>query len=285
MSDNSTRDRGHLTAETAADLQEGLLDARQTMAAQAHLLACPRCAAMTEHLAAVPALLRDAGDVGALPPDVSARIDQALGSAARAVPVTPIQREPRPPLGMRILQAAAVLVVLLAGVGIAVSSLQGNGSDAGNTAADSAGQAAKEGASEDAGYPVTASGRNWSAETVVEAVPDLVAGDFPALARTLRDTASGGGGDDSGAEKPQLSAAGGASRLAGGPPLADCVTALNDGPVTPVAVDIATWQGQPAAVIVLPTPDDPATLDTWVVEPDCSQADAKVLYFARVARP
>jgi hypothetical protein len=74
-------------------------------------------------------------------------------------------------------------------------------------------------------------------------------------------------------------------RLAGGPDLADCVTALNDGPVTPLAVDLASWQGSPAAIVVLPTPDDPSTVDAWVVDPSCSRADAKVLYFARVARP
>ena len=38
-------------------------------------------------------------------------------------------------------------------------------------------------------------------------------------------------------------------------------------------------------MILLPTADDASTLDVWVVAPDCATADAKVLYFARVARP
>jgi hypothetical protein len=50
-------------------------------------------------------------------------------------------------------------------------------------------------------------------------------------------------------------------------------------------VDVARFRGKPAAVIVLPTPDDPAKVDVWVVGPECSQADAKMDYFARVNRP
>ena len=43
-----------------------------------------------------------------------------------------------------------------------------------------------------------------------------------------------------------------AARLAGGPALADCVTELAGGPATPLAVDLATVDGQPAAVVLLP---------------------------------
>jgi hypothetical protein len=128
---------------------------------------------------------------------------------------------------------------------------------------------------------VTASGRNWSQDSLTAAVPDLVAG---TLGPPVPDKAAAPeGGGDSGAARDLLDSP--AERLAGGPDLAECVTALNDGPVTPVAVVLASGQGQPAAVVVLPTPGDPGTVDTWVVAPDCARADAKVLYFARVARP
>jgi hypothetical protein len=54
---------------------------------------------------------------------------------------------------------------------------------------------------------------------------------------------------------------------------------------TPLVVDIARFAGQPATVIVLPTPQEMDRLDVFVVGPDCGPADAKVLHFARVARP
>lgn len=277
---------GHLTPETLAELDEGLLDAATALSAQGHLVGCPRCTAVRDELRAVPGRLADARDAGPAPADVVARLDAALAAqragTAPTATITPLATGRRPPRGLRLLQAAAAVVVLLAGAGIAVTAIQGG--DEEGSAADSAATAERP-ASAQGSFPVTSSGRNWSEDSVTEAVPRLVAG---SLAPTLRADASKdpqeGGGDAGGAAAREL-AEREVARLAGGPPLAECVTALNDGPVTPLAVDLATWKGQPAAVIVLPTLDDPATVDTWVVGPDCSQADAKVLYFARVARP
>lgn len=269
---------GHLSPDTLADLAEGLLDAREALAARGHLVGCAQCSARQNRLAEVSRVLADHSDAGALPPEVAARLDDALAAEATSTG-TPGRASVRSPFGMRVLQAAAAVVLLLAGVGVGVSALQGGGSENSEqtTAGDAGGGAAAERAS---AFTVTASGRNWSADTVVEAVPQLVAGSFPAAESA---PAAEGGSEDSGAAPRLLSEDLG--RLAGGPPLADCVTALADGPATPLAVDLASWQGNPAAVIVLPTPDDPTTVDTWVVDPACSQADAQVLHFARVARP
>lgn len=295
MTGPASTDRSHLSAETVAELDDGVLDAREALAAQAHLLDCRRCSGLRARLSEVSGLLAGHGEVGPLPPDVAARLDEALaaeapaaeapaGPAERPTPATTartvLEHTPRPPFGMRMLQVAAVLVVLVAGVGIGVGALRGGSEDAGTTASGAADNAGSGEKSAPAGsFPVTASGRNWSPDSVVAAVPRLVAGSLPSAVE-LRASQQ----EDAGGEAPELTARDSA-RLAGGPPLAECVTALNDGPVTPLAVDLASWQGQPAAVVVLPTPDDPATVDTWVVAPDCSQADAKVLYFARVARP
>ena len=54
---------------------------------------------------------------------------------------------------------------------------------------------------------------------------------------------------------------------------------------TPLVVDVAKFDGQPATVIVLPTADEANRLDVYVVGPDCGPDDAKVLHFARVPRP
>jgi hypothetical protein len=123
-----------------------------------------------------------------------------------------------------------------------------------------------------------ASGRNWSEDTLVAALPQLVGGAFPPEpAAAAREDTDGGGVD--------LYADDDARRLSRGKALADCVTALNDGPVTPLAVDVASWRGSAAAVVVLPTTGDDSTVDVWVVGPGCGPSDATVLYFARAARP
>ena len=269
---------GHVDDETLADWQEGLLPAEADLAVRGHLAGCGACAARRDALAALPGRLAAAAETGSVPEDVAARIDRAI--AAAGVTALPAAQD-RGPRGMRLLQAAAVVVVLLAGVGFVASLLQVGGGDGGS--ATSAGGAADSDArsSESGTFPMTASGRNWAPETVVAAIPDLVTGQLGPVVRAGTDDAGGAAG----APSTLGATPGDTARLAGGPALAECVGALNDGPVTPVAVDLASWQGNPAVVIVLPTPDDAATVDAWVVGPDCGQADAHVLYFARAARP
>lgn len=284
---------GHLDLETLADLDEGLLTDDEAAPVRAHLSGCARCAAAREELAAVPALLAAHAEVGPMPADVVSGVEAALGEQAVAAgdpgasgpgsaapTVTPFPTRDRSPLGMRLLQAAALLVVVFAGLGLVFSAVQGGRDEettatSGGFASDRAAEGAAPG---DGSFPVSASGRNWSPATVTAGVPDIVAGSLDAAAAQ----------DDSGGATPSAPrslATEATARLAGGPPLAECVTALNDGPVTPLGVDLASWQGNPAVVIVLPTPGDASTVDTWVVGPECSQADATVLYFARVARP
>jgi hypothetical protein len=278
----------HLEPDALADLHEGLLTGPAEAAAREHLAGCPACAADLEVLAGMPARLAAAAATEPAPDDVVRRWDDALtdvaaepaGTAATRT-VTPLRSPDRAaPRGMRWLQAAAVVVLLLAGGAVGVSALRDlGGGDAGadNAATDTAGGAAEERAAS-ASFRLTASGRNWTADTVTAAAPDLVAGLPVALG-------SGPQAPDATEDRAQMYADEPAARLAGGPALADCVTALADGPVTPLAVDLGRYEKSAAAVIILPTPDDPATMDVWVVGPDCAQADAKVLYFARVGRP
>lgn len=282
-----TSPAGHPDDETLALSQEGLLAAEAELSVRGHLAGCATCAARRDALAAVSGRLAAAADAGPVPADVAARLDHALAAAAApALPSVP----DRGPRGMRVLQAAAVVVLLLAGIGVVASVLQVGGRDSDNAttaggAVDSAPKAAESG-----GFPVTASGRNWAPDTVVAAIPELVTGALgPSVMSDTGDTGdSGGAGGATGGEEEARTlrgAPGDTARLASGPALAECVGALNDGPVTPVAVDLASWQGNPAVVIVLPTPGDPASVDAWVVGPECAQADAQVLYFARAPRP
>lgn len=282
---------GHLDAELLADLQEGLLDQGTVASAQEHLAGCPACTADLRLLADIPGRLAAVG-AAPLPGDVAERLEEALAAQSPlgdsghpgGSQVRRLQRPAQPP-GMRVLQAAAVLVLVLAGVGIVVTA--GGG---GEGATDSAGQVAEknapQAASEAGAYPVTASGRSWDETSVVAAVPELVAGALdlgpaPAQDATPSSPALGSPGDSSARQRRLASTP--AGRLAEGPALAECVGRINLGPVTPLSVDIAQWKGQPAAVIVLPTPQDPATVDVYVVEPACPEGS--FLFFARVARP
>lgn len=68
-------------------------------------------------------------------------------------------------------------------------------------------------------------------------------------------------------------------------PSATCVTALTGSTsAAPLVVDEATYNGKPAFVVVLPTDDDPSTVDVWVVERTCSAGADGTLMFAHVAR-
>ena len=284
----------HVDPEVLADLQEGLLDPPAVAAAEAHLVGCPPCRGELAALDAVPppAGRRRSGRSAARRP--RHRLDRALaaaatepGSTAASRTVIPMRSPQRDtPRGMRLLQAAAALVLVFAGGALAVSALDGLG---GGSSQDSSGGAASDaGATKsDAGFPVSASGRDWTAVTLREAAPrlatgDLVptttsglAGDFRASAEASEPEASDGAAREL-AEAP-------AGRLSGGPALASCATQLAGAPVTPVAVDLASYEGKPAAVLLLPTTDDPASLDLFVVEPACPPGS--FLYFARVPRP
>ena len=161
---------GHLDDDILADLQEGLLEPVDEHSAREHLAGCPACAERADRLAALPALLAGAGTVGPVPVEVAAGIDAALSaeavsagttSARTVTPLDPAGR--RSPVGMRVLQAAAVLVLVLAGVGLALSALGGgNGGDASTAggAADSGASAEK--ATEVGQFPLTVSGRAWT---------------------------------------------------------------------------------------------------------------------------
>ena len=76
------------------------------------------------------------------------------------------------------------------------------------------------------------------------------------------------------------------ARLRGDGALVGCLASLTtpEDPGVPLAVDYASYEGQPALVVVLPAAK-PATVDVYVVGPACTQADADLRYFVRLPRP
>jgi hypothetical protein len=282
----------HLDADALADLEEGLLDRDHVASARAHVAGCPRCRAELAALTGVRERLAAAAEVEPMPAEVAARLDRALAGVAAEPASTAITRSVIPlrepqrssPRGLRWLQAAAVVVLILAGGAVAVSALRGAGNGESNaTSGSAADKAAAPEAAGGSGYPVTASGRHWTKESVTAGVPQLLAG---TLSPTLPPSSFSAEDNGTGAaEAPRALAGVPAARLAGGPALADCVTELAGGPATPLAVDLATFDGQPAAVVLLPGIGGPGRVDVWVVPPDCAQGKGQFLYYANVPRP
>jgi hypothetical protein len=299
-------DGDHLDPLTLAELREGLLESAAARAAEDHLAHCDTCAADDRALAALPSLLGAVGDVGPIPADVARRLDEAIAAepripveaAATVTPLAPRTAAPQQVRGMRLLQAAAVLVVILLGVGIALGPWDGGGgsssdSGAAQKSAGSAGDGAGEAEAGAGSFPVTNSGRAWTEDSITTSLPALLDGTLGPAAASAPGaiSESDAPGDDAsesppGSGQPDLSRQNGngsANRLSGGPALTDCVTQLNEGPTTPLSVDLGTWSGKPAAVIVLPTKGDEKTVDVFVVAEGCPPGD--LLYFTRAARP
>ena len=281
----------HLDADALADLDEGLLDRDHMASARAHVAGCPQCRAELAALTGVRERLAAAAEVEPMPSEVVARLDRALAEVATEPASTAVTRSVIPlrepqrssPRGLRWLQAAAVVVLVLAGGAVAVSALRGADNDNFATSSGTAAGKADPRAAADGSYPVTASGRHWTKESVTAGVPQLLAGtlspSLPPSSFSAQDNAGGA------PPAPRARAGGRPARLAGGPALADCVTELAGGPATPLAVDLATFDGQPAAVVLLPGIGGPGRVDVWVVPPDCAQGKGQFLYYANVARP
>jgi hypothetical protein len=221
-----------------------------------------------------------------MPDELITRLDEALAAEPRtaSVTITPLAAARRNRLGRdnRVLQLAAAVVLVLAATGIGVSALQGRGGDSGTADKASAGSSDRELA--EGSVPVLSTGTDYTQDSVVAAVPRLVAADGP---KQLVNPEA-----DAPTRAADSAAPGYAARLSDGAALSACVIALTDDPdtaviemPTPLVVDIARFAGKPANVIVLPTAGETGQLDVYVVGPDCGPADAKVLHFARVPRP
>jgi hypothetical protein len=271
----------HVDVDTLADLEEGLLEAEQATTIAEHLEGCPQCRARRDAIDDVQLLLRDRGTAAdaPAPDDVVRRLDDALAAAATPLPtasatVTPLTASTtraRQPWRTRVLQAAAVFVLVAAvgGLGYGGFMAMSGGNSGGTTgAADSGGSGATEKRTTAHKYVVTSSGRNYTKESLRSAVPGLLSGRYDATAQD-----SGGAAVPSktptGAHAP--AAAADPQRLRDGKALAACVANLADGPVTPLAVDIARFDGKPATIIVLPDPKDPSIVYAYAVAPSCAE--------------
>lgn len=279
----------HLDPDVLADLDEDLLDAAEADRAARHLSGCAACRARHAALDDVRGLLRGAAVVTPMPDDVAHSLDVALAvargpaTATSAATVTPLSDRRRRVPGTRVLQAAAVVLLLaLGGLGYAAFLSPNDGTSTAGSASDARQEAGAQAGADSGTYPVTASGRDYTSESLAAQVPALVRGLAAAVPKPRAATEDRAGSAGSGSASTQTSP-GSADGLTGGAPLAACVADLAGKPVTPLAVDVATYLGQPATIIVLPTTGSRTTVDVYAVAPGCPSQT--FLAFRRVARP
>jgi hypothetical protein len=278
-------DAGHLDLDALADV----LAQAGTPAAAGHLADCEQCRAeldalraaqtrVTSELAALPAV--------PIPADLAARLLDGLRAGAPGGETATVTTLPPARLrsATRWLPAAAAVVLVLAGAAYGITRI----------GADTGGATAASGGAEKAGAPGLDLARNDSGfdytdrASLSAAVPDLLGG-----RRAAEDTAMA-----KTAPAPAASAQQGPGTLSLRAPdplaalredtgLAECLLALlppEDPSVQPLALDYASFRGQPAMVVVLPG-SVASKLDIFVVGPGCSRANDSVLFYTSVDKP
>lgn len=263
----------HIDLETLAELDEGLLEERAD-SLRAHLASCPQCQQRAADLTEVRRALA-AAPAPTMPSDVADRIDTAITTAARDDRVVPLRR---PLHRRRVFQvavaAAAVVVVAVGGVattrailtgGGTVSSAEGSGPGAGPPTAG-----APQPMSGAPVLPVLTTNTNYGAGSMDDQVAALV-----------RDRMARGSPEQPDAGTGRVPTA--LQQLTEPDRLRGCIeAATGDADRRPVVVDLARYEGRPAAVIVLPSGAS-GRLDVWVVGGSCSPGNPDVLLRTQVS--
>lgn len=181
--------------------------------------------------------------------------------------------------------ALAAGVIVVAGLGGVVVREIGGGSSTGSggASAESAGGPAAAPASI---TPVLATGTDYGPNTLDAQVKALLAKSRTA---PLAQAATPGAADQSAAASggsPAPLASPSRALRAGGQSLRDpaalqgCLEAIDAAGVRPLAVDLATYQGREAAILVLPGRD--GGYEVWAVARDCRPGNDGTLHFAAV---
>jgi len=312
-------DSEHLTAEVLADLDLGLLDDASTEHARHHLDQCTQCTQLHDDLAALTQALAQLGasaPSGAahepMPDEVWHRLENALiaepvvtpEGATTVVPMAPIRKRRfgRPGIGV---VAAVAGVALVGAIAVpTIRSMDSNDATLGTASSDSSAARDANGPTSADAFRATRSGTQYDEESLDTQVNQLVAARTALYDSSVGDLQSD---DDESYVYPELASpspnrspkstsapttGGGlnmarAGALATSPAAAQaCLEGYLGLPgVTPLAIDIGLWDGEPAAVIVLPKAD-PTVVEVWVIEPSCSTANAEdpLIYYATITR-
>ncbi len=265
-----------LAAYAADDLDSGAVDA--------HVAGCAECAA---DVAAIQLATRGLAELPDLrmPLDVITSLEAALAAArvAESAPEAPASltdARSRRAGSSRFLPFAAAAAVVALATTIGVTALRDSSGDDADTAATRGGNAT---VAEAAAEPrLLHSGTDYSPGVLDFQVRDALAAPAEdATAFALQDAAPAA--PAAGASAPQRSAGKAAPEMTP-EQLQSCVDELSGtSGVAPLVVDFATFDKQPAVVVVLPFRDD--KVDVFVVRPTCRLNNAELILFKRVAAP
>jgi hypothetical protein len=259
----------HLDPDVLAGFRAGLIAGRRGTRVAAHLAGCDRCAALSDQLAEVSALLA-AVSAPAMPDSVAQRLDAVLAAEAarrddseraghgssrdRVTATRPARNRGWRLVTLRVLAPAAAIVVLAAG-GYGISQVVG-----GSTSSTTAGSPAAEPAVRPATTPVPApTSRGPLRHAVKRTSFPVISSSTDYRHATLRQQLE---------QELRAPAPTGPSRPASAQ-LKACVSRVTSGvrPGIPVLVESARYQDQPAIVIVASSGDGHLA---WVMTPDCS---------------
>lgn len=264
---------------------DGLADVLAGEADSPHADSCPDCSAALAELRV--ASDRVTADLSALPPvtvpaDVEAGLRDSTATSAPTPTVTTLPAR-RPESPRRWLPAAAAVLVLLAGVGYSVSRLGGSDQNDSSTSAAGSSMAA---AAPEVAVVRNSTGTDYTGRAdLAAAVPTLLTG---SPSRDAVAAAPAAPAPQGAAGTTQMRAAvDPLARLRDNAGLAECLLALlppDDPSVRPLALDYATYKGNPAMVVVLPS-GLPRKLDVFVVGPACSRANDSTLFYTSVDKP
>jgi hypothetical protein len=274
----------HATPEELALHAEGLLAGAEEAGLAAHVAACPACQAVQADLVALRAALA-ADRPGPVPAEVAGRIDAALAELSPPVPerrtaVVDLLKRRRTryrrftrlagaAAGLVLVVGGSVLGVQLARDGDPISAAGGRGSPAAGLAEDSGPSLAT----------APEAGREFSASSGRAYDRAGFAGQIAALLRSGTGQAPAGEAPGGGA----------ADRAVGGTACTARLAQQTGSPGTePIAVDVATWEGDPAIVVVLPEPGAATTVHAYVLPRDCAgqaAAPVPILHDAVLPRP
>jgi putative zinc finger protein len=303
--------RGHIDADTLAAYREGLLSRRRAARVAAHLPGCPQCAATDAQLAGVTTILA-ASQAPPMPAGLAGRIEAALaaeaasraaGEASRAAAAgaargdghRPLSGSPagvghdgggvparqpggsrhRPPrrswLTPRV-AAVTAAVVVIAGGGYGVAQLLSQGTTTGGGSSAASGSSPARGAANSGARTGSAANRLAPSATTIRDLNVVRSGTNyqPQQLASQAKAVLGRYGQPQGTGKNHLPGSFG-STFAN---LPACMRRVSGGH-TPQLVDLASYQGQRAAVIMLPTAQHQVRV--VVVGTGCSGAASDVL--------
>lgn len=183
---------------------------------------------------------------------------------------------------------AAAAVILFGGLGTLVVLRGGTPSAADANVA--AGAPADAGSAPAPATRFVASGASYTAENLAATTDTLLRSSqarlqdgapTPGVATPAEVTAGSSAPDTTASTSAALSLKSAATR-----PQQTCLSSLaqGSGDAAPLVVDEATYDHQPAFVVVFATSDDPASVDVWVVARSCAEGSEGLFTFARVAR-